>query len=63
MSYAYILSAVSVQDAGTSDTIELRLRPSNFDRSVKYIDVRVNKKLVTFNEDSMRWQDFKGEYH
>ena len=90
MTYSYVLTAVAIQDVGTSDRIELQLRTQDvgtsdrvelqlrtqdvgtsdrvelqlqtpkFDKSAKLIDVRVNGHPITFNEDSMRWQDFKG---
>lgn len=45
---------------GTSDKVELRLRGPKSDTKFQHIDVFVNGQFIEFNEDSMKWQDFKG---
>lgn len=56
----FSLSAVAVQNRGTSDRVELRLRGPNFDTKSQHIDVLVNGQFIEFNEGAMKWQDFKG---
>ncbi|XP_053399387.1 sushi domain-containing protein 2-like isoform X2 [Mercenaria mercenaria] len=56
----YSLTAVAVQDRGTSDRVELRLRGPEFNHEYQHIDVLVNGEFIEFNEDSLKWQDFKG---
>ncbi|XP_045204399.2 sushi domain-containing protein 2-like [Mercenaria mercenaria] len=56
----YSLTAVAVQDRGTSDRVELRLRGPEFSNQYQHIDVFVNGQFMEFNEDSLKWQDFRG---
>ncbi|XP_060564063.1 sushi domain-containing protein 2-like isoform X2 [Ruditapes philippinarum] len=56
----FSLTAIAIQDRGTSDRVELRLRGPETSHEYQHIDVLVNGQFIEFNEDSMKWQDFKG---